>query len=278
MSEEAKNKEEQEYPVITRPEYRRNKEKLREYERKNCNRISAIPCSGKDGWYEIAENSALIYSYVVCEKLGLMKPIHGDEDSFYLQYELGRIRMRGVSEIERNLEQAGMKYQKVEKNYCVVYVLKQGFTQTEMAELRDRELRRQHELNSIVKVTTMEPELHQVISHLSVRIHQICPKMEKHAAAANGKRMMELIDGILVDYYEICKTHRRATVEDWRDMRRRLDRLLCELQLICEVKLYSREKLNDVGNMLEKAQRLLTNIINKEKKEIRQNGAQNQKV
>lgn len=258
-------------PTISRAQYRQNKDKLIEYERDNCNRISVIPCSGNQGWYEIAENSALIYSYAVCQEIGIDKPIRGDEDSFYKQYTLGRIRLKNLNEIRANLERAEFKYNVIERNHCIVFRLERRFTHAEMQSMLERELARQQDLNSIIKVTVMEPELHQLLSHTSTRIHQICPKLEKHTASVNGQRMMELVDIAIVDYYEMCKSGRKATVRDWVEIDKKLSRLQCELQLICEVKLYPREKVTDIGGMIDKMRKMLISIIRKTKMEEQEN-------
>ena len=85
--------------IVTSKEFRRNKRRLITMERDNYDRIIMLPRAGEKGvdknWYEIAEHSALIYYYEVCEPLGESVNFTNDVDSYYDRYEIGLVCMNG---------------------------------------------------------------------------------------------------------------------------------------------------------------------------------------
>ena len=77
---------------IERKEYDKLKRRAIKFETNNREYIFVVPCDGEMGWCEMSEHTALIYKYMVCLPLGVPVTMTDDYDSFYIQYDIGRIR------------------------------------------------------------------------------------------------------------------------------------------------------------------------------------------
>ena len=104
---------------VDRKEYDRLKRRAIKFEEKNRKYILVIPCDGETGWCEMSEHSALIYKYMVCSQLGVPVTMTDDFDSFYIQYEIGRIRTRGYDVVRRRLKKAGLYKDEKTKDRCL---------------------------------------------------------------------------------------------------------------------------------------------------------------
>ena len=110
-------------PLITTQYYRKLKRALIEREPANFDKINIIPCNGQQGWYEIAEHSALIYYYKVCAKLNLTAQIHADTHSRYDKYNIGYIRCKGVNYVRDRLREAGLYHSEIVKDHVYIFKL-----------------------------------------------------------------------------------------------------------------------------------------------------------
>lgn len=262
---------------VTRREYESLKRRAMKFEAKNRKFILVLPCDGEQDWCEMCEASALIYKYEVCEKIGAKVTMTDDQDSFYLQYEIGRIRTRGYDMVRRRIQKAGLYLREMLKDRCMVFELNVNFTAAELKKMREEEERRQAELSNIVKTHFSDPSLHQKIMLVATRLHRICyRRMDKLSSSTNGRRIVELINMVGRMYYDLAmleKTHEQK-VETWRKMSECTRQLLVEVQLVAGMKLWTREVCAKVGEeIIDLDDRIKWNL----KRETKKPGSRNNK-
>lgn len=246
---------------IERKEYDRLKRRAIKFESNNRKYILVIPCDGEMGWCEMSEHSALMYKYMVCLPLGVPVTMTDDFDSFYIQYDIGRIRTRGFDVVRSRLEKVGLYKKEQIKDKCMIFELKKALTEEELDRIKNEESIRQLAVNSIVKVDFIDPALYQKLIEVSTRLHRICyRRMDKLSSATNGERMVNIMDEVIRAYYKMAECGRNRP-EDllpyWREMRQTIHQLLIELQIVAGLKLWTRENCMKVGeNVLDIEKRI----------------------
>lgn len=246
---------------IERKEYDRLKRRAIKFESNNRKYILVIPCDGEMGWCEMSEHSALMYKYMVCLPLGVPVTMTDDFDSFYIQYDIGRIRTRGFDVVRSRLEKVGLYKKEQIKDKCMIFELKKALTEEELDRIKNEESIRQLAVNSIVKVDFIDPALYQKLIEVSTRLHRICyRRMDKLSSATNGERMVNIMDEVIRIYYKMAECGRNRP-EDllpyWREMRQTIHQLLIELQIVAGLKLWTRENCMKVGeNVLDIEKRI----------------------
>ena len=236
---------------IERKEYDKLKRRAIKFEATNRQYILVIPCDGETGWCEMSEYSALIYKYMVCLPLGVPVTMSDDFDSFYIQYDIGRIRTRGFDAVRNRLKKAGLYKSEKTKDKCVIFEIKNSLTEKELLKLRNEEETRQLAMNSIVKVNFLNPGLYQRMMEIATRLHRVCyRRMDKLSSATNGERMVNLMDDAIRIYYKIAecgKNRPEDLVEYWKEMREKIHGLLIELQIVAGLRLWTRENCVKIG-------------------------------
>lgn len=256
-----KNRSFEEIGRIERKEYDRLKRRAIKFESNNRKYILVIPCDGEMGWCEMSEHSALMYKYMVCLPLGVPVTMTDDFDSFYIQYDIGRIRTRGFDVVRSRLEKVGLYKKEQIKDKCMIFELKKALTEEELDRIKNEESIRQLAVNSIVKVDFIDPALYQKLIEVSTRLHRICyRRMDKLSSATNGERMVNIMDEVIRIYYKMAECGRNRP-EDllpyWREMRQTIHQLLIELQIVAGLKLWTRENCMKVGeNVLDIEKRI----------------------
>lgn len=249
---------------IERKEYDRLKRRAIKFESTNRKYILVLPCDGNQGWCEVSEHSALIYKYKVCLELGASVTMTDDFDSFYIQYDIGRIRTRGYDTVRRRIKKAGLYWREIVKDKCVVFELNTAFSEKEIAKMHEEEVRRQNEINSIVKVQFADPILFQMITEVATRFHRICfRRMDRVSSATNGERIVNMADEMIRLYYDLTmkkKTHEERMVV-WEKMMDLSQKLLVEVQIVAMLKLWTRDACVKVGEkVLELQKRIEKNL------------------
>ena len=250
--DETKNKKDfDEIGRVERREYDRLKRRAIKFEERNRQYILVIPCDGEMGWCEMSEHSALIYKYMVCLPLGVPVTMTDDFDSFYIQYDIGRIRTRGYETVRNRLKKVGLYKKETKKDRCIIFELKKVLTDKEIDRIKNEESARQLAVNSIVKVDFMDPALYQKMIEVATRLHRVCyRRMDKLSSATNGERMVRLMDDVVRMYYKIAECGKNSP-EDllsyWREMRQIVHQLLIELQIVAGLKLWTRENCMKIG-------------------------------
>lgn len=253
---------------VERKEYDRLKRKAIKFEEKNRQYILVVPCDGETGWCEMSERSALMYKYMVCLPLGVPVTMTDDFDSFYIQYDIGRIRTRGFEVVRNRLKKIGLYKEEQLKDRCMIFKLKNALTAKEMDKLEKEETTRQLAVNSIVKVTFVDPALYQKLIEIATRLHRVCyRRMDKLSSATNGERMIKLTDETIRIYYKISecgKNRPEDLLEYWREMRRMVHALLIELQIVAGLRLWSRENCVKIGESVMEIQDRIDRQIKRE--------------
>lgn len=249
--DKTKKKSFEEIGRVERKEYDKLKRRAIKFEEKNRQYILVIPCDGEMGWCEMSEHSALMYKYMVCLPLGVPVTMTDDFDSFYIQYDIGRIRTRGFDVVRNRLKKVGLYKKETEKDRCMIFELKNNLTEKEIARLKNEEVTRQLAVNSIVKVDFMDPALYQKLIEVATRLHRVCyRRMDKLSSATNGERMVGLMDDIIRMYFRMAecgKNQPEDLLSYWREMRQMMHRLLIELQIVSSLKLWTRENCVKIG-------------------------------
>lgn len=254
MSGTEEKKKIEEIGRVERREYDRLKRRAIKFEADNRKYILVIPCDGEMGWCEMSEHSALIYKYMVCLPLGVPVTMTDDFDSFYIQYDIGRIRTRGYETVRNRLKKVGLYKNETKKDRCVIFELGNSLTEKELDKIKNEESIRQLAVNSIVKVDFMDPTLYQKLVEVATRLHRVCyRRMDKLSSATNGERMVRLMDGAIRMYYKIAecgKNQPEDLLPYWREMRQMIHQLLIELQIVAGLKLWTRENCIKIGESI----------------------------
>lgn len=266
------NIEGEKHELIKRNVYDRLKRRAINFERKNNRFILVIPVDGNKGWCEVGERSALFYKYEVCDKIGADVSIKNDYDSFYNQFEIGRARMIGFEVVRNRLKRAGLYKKEQLRDKCMLFEMNRTFSDDEIEQLLVEEKRRQTEINNIVKVKLMDPVLLVKMLEVSARMHAIClNKMDKLARDTNGRRIVELCDEMIIDYYKMSAAEDispEARLKMWRKLREYTQSLMIELQLVVGLKIWKRNKCISIGEMIYEIEERLDSHIRKLVKKV----------
>lgn len=251
---------------IERKEYDKLKRRALRFELKNRGYILVIPCDGDKGWCEMGDASALFYKYFVCDELGVPVNLTDDADSFYAQYTYGRVRTRGFDVVRKRIKKAGLFKSELAKDKSVIFVLNKKISEKEIESLERREDERQNAVNDIAKVKFADPILYQKMVLVVTRLHRVCfRRMDKLSSSTNGKKMVELADNMLREYFHM-------TEQDdikWEDLYRYTKDLLIELQIVACAKLWTRDACvnisEDVMEVQKRIERQMGRAANKSK-------------
>ena len=273
--EKSKNKKQsfEEIGRIERKEYDKLKRRAIKFEATNRQYILVIPCDGEMGWCEMGERSALMYKYMVCMPLGIPVTMTDDYDSFYIQYDIGRIRTRGFDVVRDRLKKVGLYKDEQLKDKCMVFQLKNKLTGKELGKIEQEETARQLAVNSIVKVTFVDPALYQKLVEIATRLHRVCyRRMDKLSSATNGERMVKLADEAIRVYFKMAecgKNKPEDLMNYWQKMRQLMHDLLVELQIVAGLKLWTRENCIKIGESVVEIQGRIDRQIKRGANKIR---------
>lgn len=261
------------YEKIERRMYDRLKRRAIKFEKDNRRYILVIPCDGNRGWYEMGERSALLYKYEVCDKIGVDASLKDDYDSFYIQYDIGRIRTQGVEAVRERLKRAKLYKREQTRDKCVIFELDKTYTDDEIEALHEEEKRRQEELNNIVHVKILDPVLLNKMLEVSGRLHSVClRKMDKLSRDTNGRRIVELCDQMLGQYYLMSSSQDaspKTVLVMWQTLRDYVHRLLIELQIIVGLRIWKRTQCIKIGEMIYELEERIDAHVRKALKKVR---------
>lgn len=232
--------------VLDRNEYRALKRDLIGIETENVGEIILQKCSGKGEWFEMADHSALLYYYYVCQVLKIKNVrFEDDYDSFYEQYKIGRIRTRSADTVRERIKKAEIYSSEHVLNNRLVFVLKRPLNRDKMKALEKKEVKRRINLNKTVEVAHSDPLFYRNLSELLKRFHRICSnKLDKLSSQTNGARIVTLADGMMADYLhstDLPETNRKERIEDWKTIRHKVYLLKYEIQILEIAGLWSME-------------------------------------
>lgn len=239
---------------ISRSEYESYKKRALDFEAKNRRFIVVVPCSGRAGWCEIPDNSALLYKYAVCEPIGVEATIAGDYDSFYSQYRIGKCKTRGFEAVRRRIKDAGLFMDEQKKGKCLIVCLNKTFTKQEIDKFEAKEILHRATANKIVDAKPVDPVLYQKILQLATRLHKVCNRrMDRLTSETNGKRMVMLMDAMMREYV-VRSTGEAMTKEEelkmWNKLRGDARAILIELQIVAGMGLWKANDCLSIGGEL----------------------------
>lgn len=153
--------------ALERNTYRSLKRDLIGIEEENVGEVILQKCSGRGDWFEIADHSALIYYYYVIQVLKIKNVrFEADYDSFFEQYKIGRIRVRGVDRVRERMEKVGLYGGEHVINNRVVFVLKKSLTKDKLRILEKREAKRRLNLNKTVEIAHSDPLFYRNLAEM----------------------------------------------------------------------------------------------------------------
>lgn len=243
----------------------------------NDHYILMVPCEGVKGWYEMGDESALLYKYEVCDKIGVHAELKDDFDTFYNQYKIGRVRTRHPDTVIEHVKRAGLYAVDIEREHCIFVELSEKYTKEQIDQLKEEEKARQTSLTDIVETKVLDPALKVMMTDVAARLHRLClQKMDKVARDSNGIRITERCDKALMAYYYIA-LRTEASDEDllemWRRLREHVFAIEVELQIIVDLKLWKRiqvvalgETVVEIGKRADKHIAKLEEKINKKRR------------
>lgn len=263
---------ETEIGLVSRSEYDAFKRRALRFEALNKKFILAIPCAGEQDWCEMGDNSALIYKYLVCEKLGAHISINDDFDSYYNQFEIGRVRSRGYEMIRSRVKRAGLYKGEQIKDRCLMIELTKPVAEKVLKHLRTVELEYQEGLNEIIPTRPIDPVLYQKMLEVATRLHRLALRqLDRLSSETNGIRMIETMDMMIANYHTFSNNIRgmsnKEILEEWSAMRDQAQSIIVELQIVASLKLWKRDICLSVGQgLVDIKQRLELRIARLETK------------
>ena len=239
---------------ISIKQYREFKRKLQKYEYQNYNKIYIIPCNGDSDWHELAERSALIYYYEVCPKVNSKTKFSADTLSFYDQYRMGYIRTLGIDHIRNNLKKVGLYQNESSHNGIHIFTLNKTFTPEYIQELWQKEEARRIKNLTPVDAHNLDPELHQLLVTLSMRLHNLCNnRLDKLSACTNGATIVKLVDALLANYHRLTmlkKNSSSGNLELLGAMRKDIYELIVQIKVVSDIKLFNFETIASLSENL----------------------------
>ena len=273
--------------IVTRGEYETFKRRALRFEPQNFRYILMIPCSGDQGWCEIGDHSALLYKYFVCEKIGTNVSLMDDFDSYYNEFEIGRIRTRGFDLVRTRVKNAGLYKSEILKERCLIIELSKKVSIETLNHLKDIELKRQDELNQIVPTRPVDPVLYQKLIEVATRLHRLgLRSLDRLSSETNGIRMVETMDGMLKKYHvfsdKITGMTDGEVIAKWYELREDIQSILVELQIIAGLRLWKRDVCMGLGESLvsikQRIEQKIARVeLNAKKKEEKENSVKNEK-
>lgn len=252
---------------ISIKQYRNIKINLEEMEKTNFDSIIIIPCSGDAGWHEFAEHSALFYYYDVCKKLHLNHRFFADVMSFYNQYEIGYMRTLSIDNIRANLKRAKLYKSEEVKSFFTIFKLNKTYSIDEVHALEKMEHERRLENLTVEEAVNLDPELHQILANLAIRLHRLCNgNLDKLSAQTRGIEIVNLIDNLLVEYHQITmmkKLPKPVIAAKFANMRKEVYQLIFLVKVLGEAKLWDLEICISVSEPLTSAKNHIESNLKK---------------
>ncbi len=229
--------------LVSIKEYRRLKSLVKAMEATNYDQIIVVTCDGKEGWRDLAEHSALIYYYAVCERLGVNNnsKFMSDANSFYTKYDIGYMRTKGLDAVRKNLLKLGLyESERAENEYIHIFKLRRTFTPAEIEDFYRRETERRLKNSLPVDSEVIDPCLWHNIAQFATTLHNKANNnLDKLTSSVNGKRIIELADNLLKNYLSasaIAKNHDQQALKYLKTMRSDLRALTLEIKIISAIK------------------------------------------
>ena len=264
---------------ISSKKYRKYKLKLKSLERVNYDKIMLIPCAGNKNWYELAEHSALIYYYKVCQKLHRKIKFYDDVLSFYDKYDIGYIRALGIDNVRQNLKKANLYRKETIIDNIVVFELNTRYKKTELDRLTELETSRREQNLTPADTGTLSPILHQALVSLALRLRQICTKTyDQLTRPVLGENILALAVNLLELYHQITALSQSPqplnqaqsanqaqpqskTLAKLNEMRTIAYHLIIKLRIATELKIWDYDVCAKLTNPLTEAIRLIESEI-----------------
>lgn len=240
-------------------------------EKTNYDSLIIIPCSGDKGWHEFAEHSALFYYYDVVESLKLKHHFFADTMSFYDQYEIGYMRTLSIDSIRTNLKRAKLYKSEETKSFFTIFKLNKTYSLEDIKALESKEQARRLENLTVNEAVNLDPELHQILTNLAIRLHRLCNgKLDKLSSQTRGVEIINLIDNVLVEYHQITmmKGLPKSTIAaKFTDMRKEIYQLIFLIKVLGEAKVWDLEICISISEPLVNAKNRIELNIKKYIKE-----------
>ncbi|MBR3386389.1 hypothetical protein IKG68_02365 [Candidatus Saccharibacteria bacterium] len=253
------------HKMISRKQAREYKARAVEFEKTNHRFIFMFPCNGDLGWYEMGDMSAILYSYLVCKPNGYKVELQDDGDSYYDQFEMGRIRTMHLETVERRINESGLFAEKVTKGDLTYFALKKPLKKAEVESLRADEAARQMRINRIVEVADIDAKFNQIMAEVVSRMNGACNRqMDGLARETNGARIMNLCGEIQMAYYLLCDPPKKTLtkqLEVWHEIRSMLNRLKKEVDIAVGMRIWKRYKVVSLMEKIIEAEGRVNTLI-----------------
>ena len=255
-------------PKVTNKQYQSMKRSLKRKEKDNYCRIYLILCSGDKGWYEMAENSALIYYYEVVKRFGLKNRFFEDALSFYEPYTIGYIRIANLDDVREWLKKAGMYESEGRDSQRTVYFeLKEPISEKQMKHYLDLEKERRVEGLSIMPAYNLAPEMYQLLIGVGQKIHNIMnSRLDRLSADTIGTDVVRLTDEVLELYHHITyfKPSEKARIlKKWETMRADLYDMVTKIKVMGDYKLLAYDVCVSTNEVLHRIIKIVEQNIEK---------------
>lgn len=270
MSESQAQKD---YEFISNRKYQKLKHELKEMEAVNFDSIIIIPCSGRKGWMELAEHSALFFYYGPVQKLHLRYKFTDDAASFFNQYDIGYIHTLSIDSIRTHLKRVSLYKSEEKRSYFTIIKLTKSYTKDEVAELNNLETSRRLANLTVKDAVNLDPRLHQVLTHLSIRLHRLCNgNLDKLSSLTRGVEIINLIDNILGTYHQITmmkNVPKSKVLDKLILMRADIYRLIIAIKVLGDAKLWDLDICASVSEPIFTARDYIEHNIKRLTEQIR---------
>lgn len=186
-----------------RERYHIIKMQVQELERGNKSKLIVYPSlvSG-DGWYKVANFSALYYSYRLAPRMGRKASLQNDKDNFCkMRYVASITKIDRFLDQFRDLEGADIKET---EDGIFILGLQKELTDDEVALLKRTESTRRDSLHNLLKPAAMDPDVYTSVLTLVRQVDPRVRKLDKNKFRTTGENMVQILHDLLTMYYDFA--------------------------------------------------------------------------
>lgn len=216
-------------------------------------------------WYKIGGKSALFYAYDVayraCGKKDL-PAIRHDTDNTH-RFRDGIVFIKDIDALVARLSKAGITNYEVLKDGIYIFYLGREYSDVEIKGFKETKYRAGNELNDMVAIKRVYPEMRGIMIKLIKAIFPKSKKMPGFYQNTVGVWLAMAVNKMNLAYFELANGRGEAT-EHFRDIVTSCNEILAHLTIIKENDAWSPIELVQVGGLAVDLKTVVKKILAKQ--------------
>lgn len=223
-------------------EYRENKKKVLDLEKRNFQHLILFPASDKDTnkkkFYNMIGNSAVIYVHEIGPRIDRKPTLRIDLDSGE-RSSVGMCSIADLKTFEEKMAGIGVKRMKEYKGYedLVMFKLNREYSKDEIRGMIREHQKSLDTLNKILYAEVLHPDIHRQILDLKRIIPSKVKNMDKTYREVVGMKMVDTLMELVETYSQMAHGDIEE-LEGGKRMLLKLDMLLAEISMMSELQLW----------------------------------------